>query len=189
MQIVLNNQNGHLVIEKAVTALEKGGIVIYPSDTTYGIAVDSTNPVALDKLEKIKGRRSDQKFSYNFSDLDMVEKFAEPSDDQVKILKQYLPGPYTFILSADISIRIPKSTIITDITKSFGKPTTATSANQTGYPPATSIKNLDAKIYLAADLIIEDLTFEAKSPSTIIDLSGPSAKVVREGEFPFPRKK
>jgi len=174
-----------MIVEKAISVLEKGGIIVYPSDTVYGIAVDGTNPGALRRLDKLKHRRSDQKYSYNFASIEMVKKFFQLSEDQEKTLEKYLPGPFTFIISPEISVRIPKDSIITEITSAYGKPTTATSANITGKPPSGSIKTLDAKIYLAADLIIEDPDLEPKKPSTVVDISKVPYKILREGELPF----
>jgi L-threonylcarbamoyladenylate synthase len=188
VQILLNEKNYPLIIEKSINALSRGGIVVYPSDTVYGIAVDATDPEAIKKLDALKQRRSNQKYSYNFSDINMVKKYASINEDQEKILKQYLPGPYTFIVGKNISVRIPKDSVITEICKHFGKPITATSANITGHRPATNIKNLDAKIYLKADVIIEDFDFKPKQPSTVVDISADTPTVIRLGELPFPRK-
>lgn len=188
MQILLNEKNCPSIIEKSLNSLKKGGIVVYPSDTVYGIAVDATNPEAIKKLDSLKQRRPGQKYSYNFSDIDMIKKYTDISSNQEKILREYLPGPYTFVIEKNIAVRIPKNSIITEICKHFGKPLTATSANITGYKPATSIKNLDAKIYLKADIIIEDPTFEPKRPSTIVDISKEEPVIIRSGELPFPYK-
>lgn len=185
MQITLNEQNKGLVINKAVASLEKGGIIVYPSDTVYGIAVDALNQTAVQAITDLKGRRADQKFSYNFSSIDMIERFVEINEKQREILKKYLPGPFTFIVKDEVSVRIPKDSIITEVTEAFGKPTTATSANLTGMPTITSIKSLDAKIYLAADLIIEDTNFVGAKPSTVVDLRSEPYKIVRQGELPF----
>ena len=186
MQIILNEDNYKKILDKAISVLEKGGMIVYPSDTVYGIAVDGTNGDAIKKLEDLKGRRSDQKFSFNFSDQAMIEKYLSLTERQKDILKKYLPGPYTFITADDVSVRIPKESIIVEITRAFGKPTTATSANLTGNNPATSIKNLHAKIYLKADLIIEDAEFEPHPPSTVVDIKDDEPKVLRKGELPFP---
>ena len=185
MQITLTEQNKGLIVNKAVTALERGGIIVYPSDTVYGIAVDALNKTAVEGLVELKGRRADQKFSYNFADIDMIEQFVEIDEKQKKILKKYFPGPFTFIVKDNVSVRVPKNSIITNITEAFGKPTTATSANLTGMPTITSIRSLDAKIYLAADLIIEDVNFEGAKPSTIVDLTKEPYKIIRQGELPF----
>jgi L-threonylcarbamoyladenylate synthase len=186
VQIILSDSTRKQVVEKAISVLQKGGIVVYPSDTVYGMAVDATNSSAIHKLDQLKGRRLDQKYSYNFSDLKMIEKFCDVSDRQREILKKYLPGAYTFVLSEDNSVRIPKGSIILEIVRAFGKPTTATSANLTGKSPATSIKNLDPKIYLAADLIIEREDFVSSQPSTVVDISQDKPVILRSGGLPFP---
>ena len=159
---------------------------MYPSDTVYGIAVDGTNQQAVRELAEFKGRRSDQKFSYNFSDIDMIKKYHPVSEKQEEILSKYLPGPFTFVIAENLSVRIPKDNIITEIVKHYGKPTTATSANLTGKPTVASIKTLDVKIYLKADLIIEDVDFQEHKPSTIVDILKEKYVVLREGELPFP---
>lgn len=185
MQIVIDDKSRGSIIEKAVSALKKGGIIVYPSDTVYGIAVDATNLQARAKLDHLKGRRLDQKYSYNVSSIEMIKKYHDLSEGQEKILRKYLPGPLTFILSDDFSVRIPKNCIITEITQAFGKPITATSANRTGEQPAGSTKTLNAKIYLAADLIIEDPFFVPHKPSTLVDITQKPYRVIREGEAKF----
>jgi len=187
VQIILNEKNYPQIIEKSVKALKRGGIVVYPSDTVYGIAVDATSKEAVLKLDNLKGRHSHQKYSYNFSDIEMVKKYIDIDKKNQDILDNYLPGPYTFILGKNISVRIPKDSIIVEIVKHLGKPVTATSANLTGYRPATSIKNLDARIYLKADVIIEDPMFIGKAPSTVVDLTCQPPKIIRQGELLFPR--
>jgi len=186
VQILLNEKNFPSILEKSINALKRGGIIVYPSDTVYGIAVDATNEEAVKLLDNIKNRRPDQKYSYNFSDIEMVKKYADLSDDVEKILKKYLPGPYTFIVEKNISVRIPKDSIITEICKHYGKPLTATSANVNGHKPATSVKSLDAKIYLKADIIIDDPEFIAKNASTVVDLTTNPPKIIREGDLSFP---
>jgi len=175
-----------MVIDRAVAILARGGILVYPSDTVYGLAVDATNSSAIDKINKLKNRRDDQKYSFNFSDIEMIKKFSNITPEQEKILRKYLPGPYTFVLTEDVAVRIPRNNIIVDIARAFGKPITATSANVTGKSPAISTKNLDPKIYLASDLIIETPDFKPSSPSTIVDISSPDHKVTRQGAFKFP---
>ena len=185
MQITLNDQTKGKIIEKSVRILNNGGIIVYPSDTVYGIAVDATNSGAIMRLDDLKKRRADQKYSYNFASVEMIEKFIEISDEQKNIFSKYLPGPYTFILNDEFSVRIPKDCIITEIVSAFRKPVTATSANISGEQPATNTKNLNAKIYLAADLIIEKTDIIPKQPSTIVDISKKPYRVVRHGELPF----
>ena len=185
MQMVLTPQSRGRIVAKAVAALEGGEIVVYPADTVYGIAVDATNAQAVAVLDRLKKRRKDQKYSYNFSGIEMVKKYANLAGEQEKILAKYLPGPFTFIINDDFSVRIPKGSIITEITSAFGKPTTATSANITGENPASSIRSLSPKIYLAADLIIEDVAFQSQLPSTLVDISRKPYRVLRKGRLPF----
>jgi L-threonylcarbamoyladenylate synthase len=115
----------------------------------------------------------------------MVGKYHDLTDEERSILEKYLPGPFTFILEDDLSVRIPENSIITEITEHYGKPTTATSANLTGEQPVDSIKTLNVKIYLAADLIIENPQFVASAPSTLVDLRSKPFKVLRQGKLPF----
>jgi len=189
MQIALSAKNKNYVIEKAVNALKKGGIVVYPSDTVYGMAVDATNPMALQKLDILKKRRPEQKYSYNFADLNMIRKFCSTTHERYRVLKKYLPGPYTFVIADDVSVRIPQNCIITEIVAVFGKPVTATSANITGRSPATNIRNLDPKIYLGVELIIEEPDFKPRKTSTVVDLREKPYQVLRHGALSFPLNK
>ena len=186
MLITLSEKSKKIIIERSVAALEKGGIVVYPSDTVYGIAVDATDPEAIKKLDLLKDRKLDQKYSFNFSSLEMIKKFSHLEKFQENIITKYLPGPYTFVISDELSVRVPQNSIITEIVKALGKPVTGTSANVTGKQPATNLKNLDPRIYLAADIIIDDLDFKPQKPSTVVDIRQKEAKTIRLGELPFP---
>jgi len=90
------------------------------------------------------------------------------------------------VIADNISVRIPKNNIIVEIARSFGKPITATSANITGKEPATSVRSLDPKIYLKADMIIDDPDFRPALPSTVVDIITDQPKVLRKGDLSFP---
>ncbi|MDH4358545.1 MAG: L-threonylcarbamoyladenylate synthase [Candidatus Berkelbacteria bacterium] len=186
MLLTLSDKSKKIIIERSVSALERGGIVVYPSDTVYGIAVDASNPGAVKKLDLLKNRKLDHKYSLNFSNLEMIKKFRQLEKFQEQIIAKYLPGPYTFILDDNLSIRIPQNSIITEIVSAFGRPATGTSANLTGKPPATTLKNLAPKIYLAADIIIDDPGFKPQKPSTVVDIRQKESKIIRLGKLSYP---
>ena len=124
-------------IEKAAAVLRAGGVIIYPTDTVYGIGCDITQPKALDKLCRIKGiKLSEAKFSIICHDLSHLADFTRPIPNPVfRVLKKALPGPYTFILEANfnvpkifqskkktVGIRVPLNPIVQGIVKALGNP-------------------------------------------------------------------
>ena len=123
-------------IEKAVAILKRGGLIIYPTDTVYGLGCDITNVKALEKIARIKGVKLEKaNFSFVCHDLSNISDYVKQIDTSVfKILKRALPGPYTFILPGSknlpnpfkkrktVGIRVPDNAIALDIVKLLGNP-------------------------------------------------------------------
>jgi len=192
MQIILSEDTRRAVIEKAVNALKKGGMVVYPADTVYGIAVDATNAAAIQKLDVLKSRKSGQKYSSNFSDIEMVKEFCEVSKSQEKILNKYLPGPFTFILerktsnsvarevalrSNSVGVRIPNCKF-TEIVRRAKIPFVTTSVNISGKKYATSIKDIEREIFDRVDIIIENGVLNRR-PSILLDYRESIPKIIK----------
>ena len=184
-------------IAKVVKVLKDGGLVIYPTDTVYGLGCDITNSRALEKIAKIKGVKLEKaNFSFICHDLSNLSDYVKQIDTSTfKLLKRALPGPYTFILPGNnnlpkefkkkttVGIRIPDNSIALEIVRQLGNPIVS-----------TSIRDEDEVIEYTTDpeLIFEkwqnlvDLVIDGGSGdnvgSTIIDLSGDEPIVVREGK-------
>lgn len=177
------------MIDQAVKILKRGGLVILPTDTSYGLAADATNPEAIKKVFQIKGRDFNKPVSVIVSDLKMAQKYALVTPLAKKLFKAFLPGPLTLVLkqkvsSTTIGIRVPNLKLNLEIAKKLGRPYTATSANQSGQPDCYSVseikKQLGSKIKLV-DLIIDKGTLPKIPPSTILDCTLVPPKILREG--------
>ena len=140
IKIYVENPN-ETQMDKIVSVLKKGGLIIYPTDTVYGIGCDITNTKAMEKIARIKGVKLQKaNFSFICYDLSNLSDFVRQIDTPTyKILKKALPGPYTFVLPSNnnlpkafkgkrtIGIRVPDSTIIRELVKKLGNPIVSTS--------------------------------------------------------------
>ncbi len=142
MLIKLFNENPNPKdVRRVVEALRNGGLIIYPTDTVYGLGCDITNFKAIEKVARIKGVKPEKSnFSFICSDLSHISDFTKPIPNSVfKLMKKNLPGPFTFILEANnnvpkyfkgkktIGIRVPDNNIIREIVKELGNPILSTS--------------------------------------------------------------
>ena len=140
LKIYEDNPN-EAAIKKVVDVLKNGGLIIYPTDTVYGLGCDITNTKALERIAKIKGIKLDKaNFSFVCSDLSNISDYVKQIDTATfKILKRALPGPYTFILPGNndlprefrkkktVGIRVPDNAIVIEIVKMLGNPIVSTS--------------------------------------------------------------
>ncbi len=180
-------------LNKAVEVLKKGGIIIYPTDTIYGMGCDIFNREALERMFNIKNDGKNKLFSFICSDLKDISNYAKVSDSAYKIIHRHFPGPYTFILPAakqvpkklwskrkTVGIRIPDNNLTLNLVKMLGNPIISTSVtNRKGeilYDPI-EIKNI---FNLQVDLMLSSGVL-AGNPSSVIDLSVEQPEVIREG--------
>lgn len=184
-------------IRRVVDVLKKGGLIIYPTDTVYGLGCDITNTQALEKIAQLKNVKLDKaNFSFICEDLSNLSDYVKQIDTQTfKILKRNLPGPYTFILPGNnnlpsvfkkkktVGIRVPNNNICKAIVNQLGNPIVS-----------TSIRDEDEVIEYTTDpeLILEkwdklvdivvDGGYGDNIPSTVIDLTSSTPEVVRQGK-------
>jgi tRNA threonylcarbamoyl adenosine modification protein (Sua5/YciO/YrdC/YwlC family) len=185
------------VVQKVVELLQYGGVIIYPTDTVYGIGCDITKARAVERVARIKGIRPEKaRFSFICSDLSHLSDFANHVDNTTfKLMKSFLPGPYTFILNAStqvpksikqkrktVGIRIPDNNIILEIVRQLGNPILTTSLKEDDqileYP--TDPELIYEEYRDLVDAVI-DGGYGGLIPSTIIDCSGDEPEVIREG--------
>ncbi len=184
-------------IDRVVEVLKKGGLIIYPTDTVYGLGCDITNIKALERIAQIKGVKLEKaNFSFVCHDLSNLSDYVKQIDTSVfKILKRALPGPYTFILPGakslpnpfkkkkTVGIRVPENNIALEIVKQLGNPIISTSI----YDEDEVIEyTTDPELILEkwqnkVDLVI-DGGYGGNEPSTVIDLSQEEPIVLREGK-------
>jgi len=180
-------------INKAVNILKDGGVIIYPTDTVYGIGCDIFNKEALERVQEIK-RNSDTKLlSFICPDLKDIARYARVSDYAYRTMKHLLPGPYTFILPAaklvpkklwskrkTVGIRIPDHTVALKIVEELGHPIISTSATNRKGELLVDPFEIKSIFNLQVDLMLASGNLSG-SPSSVIDLSEDEPVVVREG--------
>ena len=184
-------------IKRVVEVLRKGGLIIYPTDTVYGLGCDITKSKALEKIARIKGIKLDKaNWSFICADLSNLSDYVRQIDTPTfKILKRALPGPYTFILPGNnslpkdfkkkktVGIRVPNNNIVRAIVESLGNPIVSTSIYDEDevIEYTTDPELIYEKWENLVDIVI-DGGYGHNVPSTVIDLSGTEPLVVREGK-------
>lgn len=185
------------VIRKIVELLRDGGVIIYPTDTVYGMGCDITKARAVERVARIKGIKPEKaRFSFICSDLSHLSDFARHVDNNTfKLMKSYLPGPYTFILKASnqvpksikhhrktVGIRIPGNNIILEIVRQLGHPILTTSLKEDDqileYP--TDPELIHEEYGYLVDAVI-DGGYGGIVASTVIDCTGEEPEIIREG--------
>ncbi len=184
-------------IKKVVEVLRNGGLIIYPTDTVYGLGCDITNSRALERIAKIKDVKLEKaNFSFICNDLSNISDYVKQIDTAIfKILKRALPGPYTFILPGNndlpkefrkkktVGIRVPANNIALEIVKLLGNPIVSTSIHDDDevIEYSTDPELIFEKWQNKVELVI-DGGYGDNVASTIIDLSGYEPEVIREGK-------
>lgn len=184
-------------LDKVVEVLKKGGLIIYPTDTVYGLGCDITNMKAMEKVAKIKGVKLDKaNFSFICYDLSNLSDYVKQIDTPTyKILKKYLPGPYTFVLPSNnnlpkafknrktVGIRIPENNIIRALVKKLGNPIVSTSIyDEDDLLEYTTDPELIFEKWGDQVEIVVDGGYGDNNASTVIDLSTDSIEIIREGK-------
>lgn len=198
MLVKLFNENPNLrEILKIVEVLRKGGLIIYPTDTVYGLGCDITNAKAVEKVARIKNVKVEKNnFSFICSDLSHISDFTKPISNSVfKLMKKNLPGPFTFILEANnnlpkyfkgkktVGIRVPDNNIIREIIRELGNPILSTSIHDEDeiLEYSTDPELIYEKYQNIAEVVI-DGGYGDFIPSTIVDCTGEEIVIVREGK-------
>lgn len=184
-------------IDQAVAVLKAGGVIVYPTDTIYGLGCDIFNKEAVKKIYQIKKREAKRPLSIICSDFAEIAEYALVPNSAFAIFKKTLPGPYTFILKAKsktpssfiaknktVGIRIPDNKICLEITKKLGNPIITTSLNVSEQQVLTSPSQLSKEMKNKIDLII-DVGFLPQEASTVIDLSQEQPVILRQGKGEF----
>ncbi|PQJ72560.1 MULTISPECIES: L-threonylcarbamoyladenylate synthase [Polaribacter] len=194
---IYNENPNQKAIDKVVAVLKRGGLVIYPTDTVYGLGCDITNNKALEKIAQIKGVKLDKaKFSFICDNLSHLSDYVKQLDSGTfKILKRALPGPYTFILPGSnnlpkvfkkkktVGIRIPDNNIIRTLVESLGNPIVSTSIRDDDeiLEYTTDPELIFEKWGKLVDIVI-DGGYGDNQASTIIDFTEGYPEVIREGK-------
>ncbi len=189
MALTLHLSDHDTAFEAALAAIAAGGIVLYPTDTLYGIGCDATNAASVKKLRALKRRDAEKPLSIIVSDFAMLSRFCNISPSREKILHELLPGPYTFILplrqrlpvseKLEVGVRVPEHAFMRAVAKSLGIPIVTTSANLSGEPGAADFSGVSREILSGCDLAVDGGKCKYSQGSTVIDLV--RMAVIRKG--------
>ena len=184
-------------LSDAVAALERGEVIVYPTETLYGLGADALNAAAVEKVFQLKGRDSDNPIPVLVADREMLGALvAEIPALAEKLMASFWPGPLTLVLparadvprplvnsSGGIGVRISSQPIATGLVRALGRPLTATSANPSGLAPARTVQQ--AKSYFAGEIevFIDAGELTSKTGSTVVEISANGVRIIRDGEI------
>ncbi len=192
----INSQNPDAeIINGAVEMLKNGQIIVYPTDTIYGIGCDILKQKAVQTIQKIKHRKKQKPLSIICADLKDISRWAMVSNFQYRILKKHLPGPFTFILKASkeapkilqdpkrktIGIRIPNHQVCLNLVKELGHPIITTSVNESGKQNYANPDKIKKDWFGKVDLILDAGEINGE-PSTIVSLIDDQVEIIRQGK-------
>jgi len=183
-------------VARAVQVLNDGGVIAYPTDTVYGLGCDISNKAAIDRLYQLKGMPKDHRLAFICPDLSDIAKYAVVENPTYRVLKHFLPGPYTFILLATrevpkmllnkqktVGIRVPNHPIAIAIVRELGRPLISTTACRPGQDPLVDPWEIEQE-FNGLDLVIDAGDAGGSVPTTVVDLSMGNPVIVREGAGP-----
>lgn len=184
-------------LNKIVDTLKLSGVIVYPTDTLYGIGCDINNQKAVDRVAKIKGIRIEKaNFSFICYDLSQISDYTKRIDNVVfKLMKKNLPGPFTFILNANnniprifrnnkktIGIRIPDNPIALEIVRSLGRPLLSSSLKDDPeyIEYTTNPELINERFGSLVDIVVDGGVIH-RNPSTVVDCTGEEPVIIRQG--------
>jgi len=194
MLIAINPDNPQQrLIKQVVEVLEKGGVIAYPTDTTYGIGCSIFSKKGVERIYQIKQRERKKPFSFICPSQSEIARYAKVSNYAFKLMKRLLPGPYTFVLEATsivpdllqtrqktVGIRVPDNAICLAIVTTLGHPIVTTSANLSGEEPIGDPREVFAAMGKQLDIVIDGGVLPP-DVSSVVSLLGDSPEVLRLG--------
>jgi L-threonylcarbamoyladenylate synthase len=172
-------------VEQAFHCLIQGQILLFPTETVYGLGVDSAQPKAIERLYEIKGRPKEKPFQWLIADSDTVRKNSPIwTTSAEKLAKSFWPGPLTLVLPSredTVGWRIPNHDWLLGLLKKLGRPLISTSANLAGEPPALSCEEGIEKLGERIQMAIDGGKVALGKPSTVVRLISDKVEILREG--------
>jgi len=195
---IYNENPAPQAVKKVVDVMNTGGVVIFPTDTIYGMGCSLKQSKAVDRIAKIKGiKKGKANFSIIFNNLSMLSEFTKPIENHLyRLMRKNLPGPFTFILNANnkvpklfqskkktIGIRIPDNNIITSIVEELGHPVLTTSIrDEDQVIEYTTDPELIYEKYDAIVEIVVDGGYGGNEASTVVDCTSGEPIIIRQGK-------
>jgi L-threonylcarbamoyladenylate synthase len=183
-------------ISAAARVIVAGGVVAFPTDTTYGLAASIHCEQAVRRLRRIKSRRDDKPFLVIVADTDWVRELAVVTSEHLRLMETYWPGPLSIVFEASgavpgyilgpgrtVALRVPDDTLAQSILRACGMPLVVPSANLKGREPAVSGRGLVRDFGDKVDLVLDGGLLESAVPSTIVTLGRHGLEVLREGRL------
>jgi len=194
MFIRINPENPQeRLIKQVVDCLKRGGVIVYPTDTIYGLGCDIFNRKGIKKIYQIKQRDARKPFSFICSDLAEVANYAQISNFAFKIMKRYLPGQFTFVVEATrivpdalitkqktVGIRIPANPIVQAIVRELGHPLVTTSANLSGAETPQDPQEIENELGRMVDMVVDGGILMSEG-SSVISLLDDRIEILRQG--------
>jgi len=193
----MNLQNPRPAVSAAIEVLEDGGVVVFPTDTLYGLLANALDPRAVEKVFAIKSRSHSKPLPIIARNLMWIEELAYITPRQRPILEKIWPGTITTVLhrkriipdiitagNLTVAIRVPDSPLLDELLAKYGYPLTATSASISGEHSPQRIENIISMFRdspMKPDLVIDAGTLAPSEPSTLLDLTGSHPKILRVG--------
>jgi L-threonylcarbamoyladenylate synthase len=190
-------------IQQAAEILRQGGVVLYPTDTTYALAANALDEKAVDRVFQIKGRDYSKPIHVIVRDIDQAAQYVQVNDAARNIAAQFLPGALTLVLpqltnsgippllvagASTLGVRIPNHPVCLALSQEIDFPVTTTSANLSGMPNTYFVETVRDQLgsdVARIDLILDAGRLDAGGVSTVIAIEGESVKLIREGAIPF----
>jgi tRNA threonylcarbamoyl adenosine modification protein (Sua5/YciO/YrdC/YwlC family) len=181
-------------VQRAVSILDAGGLVCYPTDTYYGVGCDLFQKRAIERLALLKRRDARKPFAFLCGDLSEVARYAIVDNEKFRLLRRLFPGPYTVVLPATrlvprtaltrqraVGVRVPDAPVAIALVTGLGRPLATTSASAEDEEPLVDAADIQERLGHGVDLIL-DGGVTLNEASTVIDLTGPVPIVLREGK-------
>ena len=178
-------------IAEAAGRLRQGAVIAFPTETLYGVGARARDPLAVERLYRAKQRPVGQPMVWLVTGKDQVEADAIVTDAAAELMGRFWPGPLTLVLparsekdGATIAVRAPNHEVALTLLHSLGEPIASSSANPAGQPPPIDADQVIAGMGGRIELVLDGGPCRIGQPSTIIDLSGPAPRILRQGAIP-----
>lgn len=178
-------------IAEAAEVVRDGGLVVYPTETCYGLGCDATNPAAVAKVYEAKGRDPSKGLTAVVADLAMAEGYGRLTAEERRVAEAFMPGPLTLVVekrpsypdatNRDFAFRVPGSATARELARAAGVPVVATSANVAGGEERYRVEDIDAALLEHVDLVLDAGELDRAEPSTVTSITGERANVHRDG--------
>jgi len=182
------------ILQKSEEALDSGDLIVYPTDTVYGLGADATSDEAVKKVYEAKSRSEENPISVIVDSLSMAERVASLDANEKRVIRKMFPGPLTIVSDSNsyvsdrltgntgkIGIRIPDHALVIDLVSRLGRPMTTTSANITGGKTSRSPEEAIDQVGDSVEIVIDDGELEESDPSTVFEIEDSNVKIIREG--------